>query len=143
MNETIIVSSISNDTLVDVVVTTGPNLITTLEQGPEITTQVFGGGRGKSAYEIWLDLGNIGSEEDFIESLQGGTIDHVTWIDLATTWSEPPTLIATLLDGVIFSYIYQANTKYRFVPNTYNSFEDAFYENWDGSTLTNLIVRRG
>lgn len=71
MNETIIVSSISNDTLIDVVITTGPNLITTLTQGPEITTQVFGGGRGKSTYELWLDAGNIGSETDFLESLQG------------------------------------------------------------------------
>ena len=26
---------------------------------------------GKSAYEIWLDLGNIGTEQDFINSLQG------------------------------------------------------------------------
>ena len=26
---------------------------------------------GKSAYEIWLDLGNTGTEEDFINSLKG------------------------------------------------------------------------
>lgn len=26
---------------------------------------------GKSAYEIWLDLGNIGTEQDFINSLEG------------------------------------------------------------------------
>ena len=28
---------------------------------------------GKSAYEIWLDLGNIGTESDFFESLKGDT----------------------------------------------------------------------
>lgn len=34
------------------------------EQGPP-------GADGKSAYEIWLDLGNTGTEQDFIDSLQG------------------------------------------------------------------------
>ena len=29
------------------------------------------GADGKSAYEIWLDLGNTGTEQDFINSLQG------------------------------------------------------------------------
>jgi hypothetical protein len=28
---------------------------------------------GKSAYQIWLDLGNVGTEQDFIESLKGET----------------------------------------------------------------------
>jgi hypothetical protein len=120
----------------------GTNINATLTE-TVITANVVSGARGKSAYDIWLDLGNIGNEEDFIESLQGGSTNHITWANLVTTWSEPPTLIATLLDGVIFSYTYQADTKYRFVPNTYNSFEDAFYEYWDGGILTNLIVRRG
>lgn len=30
-----------------------------------------GGADGASAYEIWLDLGNVGTEQDFIDSLQG------------------------------------------------------------------------
>ena len=30
---------------------------------------------GKSAYQIWLDLGNIGTEQDFINSLASGGID--------------------------------------------------------------------
>ena len=29
------------------------------------------GADGKSAYEIWLELGNVGTEQDFIDSLQG------------------------------------------------------------------------
>lgn len=29
------------------------------------------GQNGKSAYEIWLELGNVGSEQDFIDSLKG------------------------------------------------------------------------
>lgn len=34
-------------------------------------------GNGKSAYEIWLDLGNIGSEQDFIDSLKGDSAFQV------------------------------------------------------------------
>ena len=30
---------------------------------------------GKSAYQIWLDLGNVGTEQDFINSLASGGID--------------------------------------------------------------------
>lgn len=36
----------------------------TIKQGPP-------GSAGKSAYEIWLDLGNNGTEQDFIDSLKG------------------------------------------------------------------------
>src|SRR6056297_4016422 len=31
----------------------------------------FSGNAGKSAYEVWLDLGNSGTEDDFISSLTG------------------------------------------------------------------------
>lgn len=33
------------------------------------------GGEGKSAYQIWLDAGNTGSEEEFLESLKGDGAD--------------------------------------------------------------------
>lgn len=33
------------------------------------------GFNGKSAYQIWLDLGNTGSEQDFIDSLQPSITD--------------------------------------------------------------------
>lgn len=33
-----------------------------------------GGANGKSAYEIWLALGNTGTEEDFINSLKGADV---------------------------------------------------------------------
>ena len=36
----------------------------TIKQGPP-------GESGKSAYETWLDLGNVGTEQDFIDSLKG------------------------------------------------------------------------
>lgn len=42
----------------------------------EINVDIIGTGprgkEGKSAYEIWLDLGNTGTEQDFIDSIGGG-----------------------------------------------------------------------
>ena len=41
----------------------------------EINVDIKGSGprgeRGKSAYEIWLDLGNEGTEQEFLASLKG------------------------------------------------------------------------
>lgn len=35
---------------------------------------------GKSAYQSWLDLGNTGTEQDFIDSLKGGSSTFSTFI---------------------------------------------------------------
>lgn len=35
----------------------------------KVTANVQAGARGKSAYEIWLDLGNSGTPQDFLDSL--------------------------------------------------------------------------
>ncbi|HZJ84171.1 MAG TPA: hypothetical protein VFD02_01330 [Syntrophomonadaceae bacterium] len=47
----------------------------TLTAPPEIKVNVVGSGArgmpGKSAYQIWLEEGNSGSKEDFLESLKG------------------------------------------------------------------------
>jgi hypothetical protein len=46
-----------------------------LEAGHEGTEEDFyeyiRGPVGKSSYEIWLEAGNTGTEEDFLKSLQG------------------------------------------------------------------------
>lgn len=36
-----------------------------------LTVQPVQAINGKSAYEIWLELGNVGSEQDFLDSLKG------------------------------------------------------------------------
>ena len=46
----------------------------------DLTTTTFSvedgeGINGKSAYQVWLDLGNVGTEQDFIDSLAAGGID--------------------------------------------------------------------
>jgi hypothetical protein len=43
-------------------------------EGAESTGEGGGSGAdGKSAYEVWLDAGNVGSEQDFLDSLVGPT----------------------------------------------------------------------
>ena len=48
------------------------------------------GPEGLSAYEVWLELGNTGSEQDFIDSLTGpvGVSAYNTWLSLGNTGSE-------------------------------------------------------
>ena len=54
------------------------------------------GANGKSAYEIWLDLGNKGTEEDFLNSLKGqvgkqganGKSAYEIWLDLGNVGSK-------------------------------------------------------
>lgn len=58
------------------------------ETGPQ-GIQGFKGEQGKSAYQIWLDLGNIGTEEDFIKSLKGKDAEiNDDTSSLTTTYSS-------------------------------------------------------
>ena len=52
---------------------------------------------GKSAYEIWLDEGNTGTEEDFLNSLKGtdGKSAYGIWFDAGNTGTETE-FLATL-----------------------------------------------
>lgn len=47
------------------------------------------GDDGKSAYQIWLDNGNVGTEQDYLDSLKGqdgdDAIQYYTWIKYADT----------------------------------------------------------
>lgn len=51
------------------------------------------GEKGDSAYQIWLDAGNIGTEEDFLSSLKGEKGDMA---DVSMTIDEYGNLIATI-----------------------------------------------
>jgi hypothetical protein len=46
-----------------------PVKIETANKNLSINTTVIGGARGKSAYEIWLDEGNVGTVQDFLAAL--------------------------------------------------------------------------
>jgi hypothetical protein len=66
-----------------------------------------------------------------------------TWDYLATNWSVEPTLNTTLAGGEVLNYTLNGTTRYRFVPTTYDPTQDAFYAGFNGTTLTNLIAKRG
>lgn len=46
-----------------------PVKIETANKNLSINTTVIGGARGKSAYEIWLEEGNVGTVQDFLAAL--------------------------------------------------------------------------
>jgi len=87
---------------------------------------------GKSAYEIWLDLDNTGTEEDFIDSLTGpqgpqgenANIEGITW---EGTWSATPPIAYAINDAVQYdgtSYIKIANANPASgAPNTNSDWE--------------------
>ena len=58
-------------------------------------------------------------------------------------FSIEPFLIATIQDGAVYSYTLDGVTRFRFVPDPYDPRQDAFYEDFDGTDLLNLIIRRG
>jgi len=59
------------------------------------------GAEGKSAYQIWLELGNEGTEEDFIEYLKGDSA--VESIDTYTVFATSGTTIN--IPDFDFSYL--------------------------------------
>jgi hypothetical protein len=70
-----------------------------------------------------------------------------TWDYLVLNWSTAPVQIGTATvnstAGKVFSYALSGVTRYRFVPDTYNSALDSFYETYSGGNLSGLIVSRG
>lgn len=45
------------------------------------------GTEGKSAYQVWLDAGNIGTRQDFIDSIKGDS-NYQIWLDLGYEGTE-------------------------------------------------------
>ena len=68
---------------------------------------------------------------------------YTTWEYLVNNWSVEPVLNATITGGEVYTYILRGTTHYRFIPTTYDPTQDAFYSNFDGTNLTNLITTRG
>lgn len=67
----------------------------------------------------------------------------VTWTALATSWTTPPTLAATIAAGQVYAYTLDGTTRYRLVPTPYDAADDAFYTTFAGGVLSGLIVARG
>ena len=122
------------------------------------------GAQGLSAYDIAVANGFVGTEAEWLLSLEvkgvptGGTkgqqlfktssTNYATqwafsWEYLVANWTAIPTLNATITSGDVYNYNLDGTIRYRFVPSTYTPTQDAFYTNFDGTTLTGLITKRG
>lgn len=73
---------------------------------------------GKSAYQIWLDLGNSGSEQDFINSLKPKVERHAPTGYILDTSTKPWTLVFD--NGCIVYNSYYWNNREIFRPDPAN-----------------------
>lgn len=53
-----------------------PQLTGCLSGEPSISVVMTNGARGLSAYEVWLRQGNVGTENDFLESLKAQEVNY-------------------------------------------------------------------
>ena len=63
---------------------TWTNICSSTTTPGDSTGTVITGADGKSAYQIWLDAGNTGTEQDFLDSLKGadGTPGATSWSNI-------------------------------------------------------------
>lgn len=99
----------------------------------------------QSVYDSMIS-GNATDAE--VATIQQALLDAIEnqaleWNSLVMNWSSEPTLNATIATGEVYDYTLGGVTRYRFVPIPYDPTQDAFYEGFDGTTLTNLITTRG
>lgn len=107
--------------------------------------------KGSGTFSSWnIGLGSVIIDPVVWGAIGGSILDQtdlqdalLTWDFLKDTWSIEPNLNTTLANGDVYNYTLNNITRYRFVPTVYNPTQDAFYESFDGSTLTNLIITRG
>lgn len=74
------------------------------------------GNQGKSAYEIWLELGNEGTEQDFIDSLKGEPGDGITinGLNYVGDWEVLTVTSYNFLEGDVV--VYQGSSYVRIFP---------------------------
>lgn len=76
---------VDNNTNINVSLTS-PVIETTIKPNATIISSVITGGRGKSAYEVWIDEGHTGSPEDFLNWLKQDSFVY-TELQPLTTWT--------------------------------------------------------
>lgn len=86
-----------------------------------------------------VTIDNSNQEYPVISSTEGIS----TWSYYATTWSVEPTLNSSITGGDVYNYTLNGTTRYRFVPTTYDSTQDAFYSTFSAGVLSDIIVTRG
>jgi hypothetical protein len=64
------------------------NITSEISAGVTIESAVYNGARGRSAYEVWIGEGYIGSEEDFLQWLRIQTAAETTLVDVGDHYNS-------------------------------------------------------
>ena len=67
---------------------------------------------------------------------------NLRWSVLVSEWQESPVLQSSLAGGKVLKYVHKGVTYFRLVPSPYVPSEDSFYEDFDGTLLTNKVCSR-
>lgn len=96
---------------------------------------------GVTAYDLARVNGFTGTVDDWLDSLVGETVG--AWTLYAAQWDAAPSKVADIAGGSVWSYTHEGVARYRFVPSPYAAAQDAFYSDFDGTTLSGLLAARG
>lgn len=119
-------------------------------KGGRVTGYSMGGGVSSG---VTLVSAEYQGQNLILTMSNGSTIDagavpvtpaasSLNWIDYVSNWATEPTLVGTTTEGDVYSYGYATSTYYRLVPNDTSLEKDSFYENWNGSVLSNIVIER-
>lgn len=64
------------------------NITSEISAGVTIESAVYNGARGRSAYEVWIGEGYVGSEEDFLQWLRIQTAAETTLVDIGDHYNS-------------------------------------------------------
>ena len=119
-------------------------------KGGRITGGYSGGGSGSNFYvtdAYYNEVGELIIVNSNDSRINAGIpvvpVMSITWDYLVQNWSVEPTLNATVASGDVYNYTQGGVTRYRIVPVPYNSTEDHFYSDFNGTALSGFIVARG
>jgi len=95
-------------------------------------------------------IGDLSDLETQTQGITGGitqineTISK-SWSSLVNIWTAEPTFNINISgSGDVYDYVYDTTTYYRLVPEPYDSTQDTFYSNFNGTdTLTGVVATRG
>lgn len=116
-------------------------------KGGRVTGGTYSGSGGYSPYVTGVTINQDGKVE--ITLSNGNTVisdvpvpsSSLSWIEYVTGTSQEPTLNTTLASGPVYDYVYGSTTIYRHIPDA-NPYGDTFYTDFDGTTLSGVIVSR-
>jgi len=70
------------------------------------------------------------------------TLETLTWGFLVVNWDNPPIFVAAITGYDVYLYTLNGVDRYRSIPDPYINNLDAFWEDFDGTNLINLITNR-